>query len=83
MYLKGAESYAELAMFHDKTKFAMSMDVRPATKDEMIVYGGDSQSTDFISLGIKNGFVEVRYELSYTFSLMFFISITAGKNCKV
>ena len=73
VYLKGAGSYAELGVFNDKTKFAVSMNVRPATKDEMIVYGEDALSSDFISLGIKNGFVEVRYELSFTFCLVFLV----------
>ena len=64
MHWKGAGSYAELGVFQDNTKFAISMSVRPVTKDGMLVYGEDVRSTDFVSIGIKNGFVEVRYELS-------------------
>ena len=63
VYLKGAGSYAELDVFEDNTKFAVSMDIRPVTKDGMIVYGEDLRSSEFVSIGIKDGFVEVRYEL--------------------
>lgn len=65
MHLKGAGSYAELPVFRDNAKFAVTMDVRPATKDGMILYGDNAgTSSEFVSIGIKNGFVEVRYELS-------------------
>lgn len=61
VYLQGAGSFAELDVFHDNTKFAVSMDVKPLAKDGMIVYGDDRRSLEFVSIGINNGFVEVRY----------------------
>lgn len=65
VHLNGAGSFAELDVFRDKSKFAVSMNIRPDTKDGMILYGDDKKSPDFVSIGLKNGFVEVRYELSY------------------
>ena len=58
---KGAESYAVLDGFRNNKMFSASMDVRLSTKDGMLLYGQDVTSPEFVSIGIKNGFVEVRY----------------------
>lgn len=47
--------------FRNNKMFAASMDVRPSTKDGMLLYGQDISSPEFVSIGIKNGVVEVRY----------------------
>ena len=47
--------------FRNNKMFTASMDVRPSTEDEMLLYGQDISSPEFVSIGIKNGFVEVRY----------------------
>lgn len=43
--------------------FNITISVKPEKPDGLILYNGQDQANDFISLGLNNGYVEFRFEL--------------------